>query len=127
MNNGQLTVADSSDTTPSYGKQFDSQLQYSSLDQNLKVSDGELSEEELKDDVSTPETSDTNNAELQKLLSSPLLGAKFSSESGRLIIDGTNGNKWALKSDNGQHVLYNDPQGNNMAVLNLNGNSKYSK
>lgn len=129
MNNGQLKVTNSSDTSPSYGKDLDQQLKDpSSLDQNLKVlePENELTEK-LEDDLSTPATTDSNNAELQKLLSTPLLGAKFSSESGRLMLDSSNGNKWALKSDNGQHILYGDPRGNTMAVLNLDENSKYSK
>lgn len=125
MNNGQLTVADSSDTNPSYGKQFDSKSRDLSLEQNLKVLDGETPEGMSDQDASTQETTDTNNAELQKLLSSPLLGARFSSNSGRLNLESSNGNKWVVKSDNGQIFLYNE--GDTLAMLNLNEPSKYSK
>lgn len=121
MNNGQLEVTESSDTTPSHGKELDQQLRdSSSLEQNELTFKSE-------DDVSTPATTDSNSTELQRLISVPLLGEKFSSESGRLMIDSSNGNKWALKSENGQHVLYGDPEGNTMAALNLDEKSKYSK
>lgn len=135
MNNGQLDVKDSQDTTPSYGKEFDAEYQKQSqpnspLEDKLKVTDEAEKADEIESqnqESSSPQSTDQNNAELQKLLSMPLEGAKFSTKSGHLTIDSSNGNKWALKSNNGQHTLYGDPQGNTMAALNLNDSSAYSK